>query len=551
MQPYLRYALRGLIKRPGRALFYVFIITVGVMLLTGTTIVINGIPEVVRVSYEEAHMADFTLNLRGVSEQIVNDTCSQEAGVSEFEARFAFRSTVHLSRGWPKSAEILLFGVRAPLILNKVTLIQGRFFNGEDEETLIVEHDYGENTLGKDVLVETPFGNATLRVVGTCRAIWMPRWYVSSTVYALVPLKTLQRLLKAENLVNLALVRVKDQSQVKAVMDNLTATLKPYGVVSRSLEGRVVPIVEAEAYYAYLVRLIFLIGLSLFAVGLAMVYSTLSLSISQELREIGTLKTLGATRGKIVLTYLLRGTLLGFLGSLFGVLLGVSAASLLMQGLVSTSLTFESLVSVSQSLMQALVNNQAILILHLLLGIGLSLLLALPPAWAASRTPIAQAVKNFPGLSMVSGNVKKPWPSRGPLFLKYALRSLARRKGREAIVVLVIVISVGLNSTLVAASESQQALVDELSGAINFDFLVYLSRPSNASVVQEVLQALSTNISFSEAGYFTNVKVAGYTLPAIGSRVDTRVFNYFLVEGRWLQNNHEVIFPERLAREVG
>jgi hypothetical protein len=60
------------------------------------------------------------------------------------------------------------------------------FFNAEDEKSLVIEHDYGENTLGNDVLVETPFGNAALKVMGTCKALWMPRWYTSSTIYSLL-----------------------------------------------------------------------------------------------------------------------------------------------------------------------------------------------------------------------------------------------------------------------------------------------------------------------------------------------------------------------------
>ena len=46
----------------------------------------------------------------------------------------------------------------------------------------------------------------------------------------------------------------------------------------------------------------------------------------------------------------------------------------------------------------------------------------------------------------------------GPLFFRYALRGLSRRKGRELVVVLVIVISVTVNSALTAASESRRTL---------------------------------------------------------------------------------------------
>jgi hypothetical protein len=142
---------------------------IGVMLMTGTEIALNSIHSMVEASAEEANMADYSLNLRVLPRQVINQTCEGLGGIQKYEERLAFRSTAYTVNGWPKSTEMLLLDIDKKATLDEVTLMDGRYFE-DNEDAIVVEHDYGENVLGKDVLVETPHGNVTLKVVGTCSA---------------------------------------------------------------------------------------------------------------------------------------------------------------------------------------------------------------------------------------------------------------------------------------------------------------------------------------------------------------------------------------------
>ncbi len=549
MQPYLRYAVRGLTKRPWRSFFIIFMMIISVMLMSGTTIAINDIPSMVEATVEEANMADFSLNLKAAPKLIVEQICEDKELIQEYEVRLVFKSIAYTVKGWPESTEILLIGVEAPVRLNRVTMISGRLFE-ENEDVIIVEHDYGENVFGKSVLVETPTENVTLEVVGTCRAVWMPRWSGSSTAYALIPIGVLQRILNAKNLVNQVLVKIREGYDLIDSMKKMSEEFEPYGVVSKSIEGKVVPFVETQSYYNYLVRLFSLIGFSLFAVSLTLMYSSLSLMVTQEFREIGTLKALGATRRSIIITYALRSILLGLVGSSMGALSGVIVARALMTGFAYASLTFEGAAYVARSLAEILQENKEMLILHGSLGIGLSLLLVFPSALFASKISASQAIKSFPGLPAMSGS-SKPRLGHGPLFLKYALRSLTRRKGREVAIVIVIAISVAVNSTLIAASESQQAILNETSKALNFDFFICLNRRFNSTLLEKDLKPFVGNITSSEFGYYTQVKAAGYTFFVIGTPINATYFSYSLVEGRRFKESEDgVILSENLARTL-
>jgi putative ABC transport system permease protein len=310
----------------------------------------------------------------------------------------------------------------------------------------------------------------------------------------------------------------------------------------------VVPLVEIQSYYSYLVGLFSLIGLSFFAVSLTLMYSSLSLMVTREYREIGTLKALGTTRRGILLTYALRSMFLGLIGSTIGVLLGVLVTRMLIVGFTTASLSLEGIVYAPLAMMEMVQENAAMLVMYGSLGVGLSLILVLPSALSASKVFASRAMRSFPGLPSMSGG-SKPRFSRGPLSFRYAFRSLARKREREAAVVLVIVISVTINSTTIAASESQQILLDETSKALNFDFFICLNNRYSTTLLDKKLEPFMKDMAFSEWGYYTQAKASGYTLSLIGAPVNASYFNYTLVGGRWFKEDEDgIVLTENLAK---
>ena len=64
-------------------------------------------------------------------------------------------------------------------------------------------------------------------------------------------------------------------------------------------------------------------------VGSFLIFNTFSITIAQRIRELGMLRTLGATRGQILRAMLLEATVIGAVGSLIGVAAGIGFASAL------------------------------------------------------------------------------------------------------------------------------------------------------------------------------------------------------------------------------
>lgn len=129
---------------------------------------------------------------------------------------------------------------------------------------------------------------------------------------------------------------------------------------------------------------LFFVSLIALFVGFFLIYNTVSVSVIQRKREIGTLRCLGILRRNILMLFLGEALVIALLGSLAGVLVGV----LLAQG---------ALLSVGQA-----VNNLFLQIdlakgtltlqelwLALGSGLGVSILAALHPAWEATQvTPL-------------------------------------------------------------------------------------------------------------------------------------------------------------------
>ena len=61
-------------------------------------------------------------------------------------------------------------------------------------------------------------------------------------------------------------------------------------------------------------------------VGSFLIFNTFSITVAQRIRELGLLRTLGASRGQVLRGMILEATIIGLLGSLLGVLVGIGFA---------------------------------------------------------------------------------------------------------------------------------------------------------------------------------------------------------------------------------
>jgi putative ABC transport system permease protein len=128
-----------------------------------------------------------------------------------------------------------------------------------------------------------------------------------------------------------------------------------------------------------------LTALSLLALvfGMFLIYNTMTFSVVQRRRLMGTLRALGVTRGELVRGVLGEAAVVGMAGAGAGVVLGV----VLGQGLVGlVTRTINDLYFVVA--VEGVQVSPGVLVKGAILGVGATLLASLPPAWeATSVTP--------------------------------------------------------------------------------------------------------------------------------------------------------------------
>lgn len=134
-------------------------------------------------------------------------------------------------------------------------------------------------------------------------------------------------------------------------------------------------IVEQQSW-----RLMMVLSLVVSAAG---VFNTMLMSVTQRYREIGTMKCLGALDSFVLLSVLVEAAILGLAGALAGGILGLLISLILAAADYGTAL-FSAVVAVKIPLN---------LLIVFLIGMSLTTLGALFPAWIAAKMPPMEAMR--------------------------------------------------------------------------------------------------------------------------------------------------------------
>ncbi len=140
-------------------------------------------------------------------------------------------------------------------------------------------------------------------------------------------------------------------------------------------------------------------------VGVFLVYNTVSISVVQRRREIGTLRALGATRLRIRALFAFEAGVFGLVGSVLGLPMGLLVAKLAMST-VSDSIS-EIYVKVNAKSVELGATELAV---GLTMGIVGSVLAALRPSWVASAVQPVEALRKDAAIGAGAVAVKS-WPT--------------------------------------------------------------------------------------------------------------------------------------------
>ena len=282
--------------------------------------------------------------------------------------------------------DLVVYGID-PALDQKARLykmVAGRFLEpGERSYAALFTEEYADDkniAIGEDVDILLPDGGAaTLRAVGLLKKDGPG--LINGGSVAFVPLEALQDMFaRAGELDQIDVVaRPEVSSTVNRLADlkrRLEDRLGTTFVVSYPAQrGQVV----TQQLATYQQGLSFFSMIALF-VGGFLIYNTFTMTIVERTQEIGLLRALGLTRRQVTRLVLIEATALGIAGSILGIGFGLILARGLMA--MMSAVTATEIIDVS-------VPSDGLLV-SLAVGLGVTLVSALLPAYTAGRiSPLA------------------------------------------------------------------------------------------------------------------------------------------------------------------
>jgi putative ABC transport system permease protein len=218
---------------------------------------------------------------------------------------------------------VITHSIELPLIVNGVDL--DRFNQMSGGLTFLSGHAFqGPN----DVIIDRFYADQKKKQVGDTIDMLGRTWRISGIIeggklaHIMVPLKELQELENASGKVSQFYIQVDDPAKTEAVKELLKAKLPDYGIISmEEMASQLRENVNSQGLSAFIL-VIMAIGV---IIGFAVVCLSMYMAVLQRTREVGILKSLGASKTYILRLILTEALLLGIGGTVLGILMSYGA----------------------------------------------------------------------------------------------------------------------------------------------------------------------------------------------------------------------------------
>jgi len=382
------FAWRSLAARPARTLLTIAGIGLGVAVLAAALVTTSGIDEAVdRTVTEVTGRADLTVTafddagLSAASVAAVSELAGVEVAAPSIERRTYLAPTLSSA---DTEAPVAVLGIDPVLDprVRDLAVVRGAALAREDEPSALISETLAAAT-GYDVgdelelygAADAPVDAGRLRVVGILRGDG-PLIGAAGRV-VVVPVDRAARIFSMTGVTRADLVI--DAGTAPAVVEDALPTViaEPY---VRSTPADLAASLRAstEEFRATMAPVA---AIALFT-GAFLIFNTLSMTVTERVRDVALLRAAGATRGQVTRVVLLGALLLGVAGSLLGIVLGLGLASVL-----------GSFVHGAFGLRTSLQPPVEGLLLVLAIGLLVTLAAAIEPALRAGRISPIEALR--------------------------------------------------------------------------------------------------------------------------------------------------------------
>ncbi len=396
-----RFALKGLLGRKLRTILTAIAIVLGVTMVSGTFILTDSIEKAFDTIFTDVRQGSSAVitgkaafDLSGGSgatapafDESVLETVRGVDGVAQADGGVDSDSTTLIGRDGKAvvkgGAPNLGFSIeRGDSPFNPLRLVSGRWPG--PNEVVIDEGTADEENfkLGEKIGVQADGPVERLTLAGIVR--FNSDLSIGGATLAGFDLPTAQRLFKKQGKLDEIAVAAAAGTSDAELVRNLSAVLPPNTQVRTGQQQASEDAADTNEFITFLRGfLLAFAGIALF-VGSFVIANSLSITIAQRTREFATVRTLGASRRQVLGSIVIEALVVGILASVVGLFLGLGLASLLFWLFDAGGFTLPN---------SGLLFETRTIVVALLVGILVTLIASLRPAFRATRVPPIAAVR--------------------------------------------------------------------------------------------------------------------------------------------------------------
>jgi putative ABC transport system permease protein len=394
---------------------------------------------------------------------------------------------------------------------------------------------------GDRINVKTLDGNPQeLQIAGT---VWDPGQdpsWVNEIAYGYITRATLEILGGQRLSPGLRIIvtdRNADRSHVRGIAERLSSKLQ--------LEGYAVSMIEVPKPGKYVqtdrvnsvLYLLEAFGLLCIVLSGLITATLISSLVSQQTRQIGIMKSLGASTNRIMSVYFISI----FIFSVFGLIIAVPL------GLISARvLTISCLKLLNFNFMKTDVPHW-IYMAQIAFGIMVPIIAAAYPIYRGTGISIYEAINDY-GVNRKKFGISRFDNFLGrirflPRALMLSLRNTFRRRAR--MIVSLLMLAAGGASFIAASSSavSWNKTIDGLFSRINYDIDVRFAKPYPAKDIENTIGTIPGVSGVEAWGFLMAASFPKYSdntyggaFPVLAPPIDTSMVKPVAIEGRWLKS---------------
>ena len=293
-----------------------------------------------------------------------------------------------------------------------------------------------------------------------------------------------------------------------------------------------------------------ILGIGILWLSTLLIINVFNAIMLQQIRQIGSMKTIGANVGQIMRVYLAISLIYGMTSTLLAIPLAMIAS----QGLSAWLL---SLLNIDPPGLQII---PLAWMIQSVAGLGVPVLAALFPVLDGARITIHQAIQNY-GIHFTfgRGQLEKVLLSLQGIPVSWAMsvRNILRRRHRSLLTLGMLVISGLLFISVMSVKGSFQSTLHEMASVFHYDVVISFANPEDASEIRELATTIPA-VAHTEMHWtgesifnFGGNKERTLVLRALPS--DTEIYIPKIVAGRWLLpgDTQSIVLNAQIAVDEG